>query len=365
MMKQSDGKIGTREFIALILLAVGLKLTDITPSVLYPFGKTATWMLPIVSGLLIIPPFLLLLSLLKRYKNKGLMDIIFHLTGKYIGFVIGMVLFIFMLVTTVLYSRSFVDVMGNLYLPKTPAIALYIVIMVGTYLITNRGLEAIGRTSWLVVPYLTIIFAVLLFFVWKDLNWRNLFPLGGSGMTEVIRGGTRHSFILGEIILFSILFPFVRTYKDFRLASLLGLGITLFEVVLFFAIYVMMYNYPSIESIAYPFQLLTRIVDLGPIFANAESFFLGFWVIASIVRLAIYLYVTVAIFSYTLRIKEFEPLLLPFAVVILFLGLIPESNIETLFVLRESLLFQINWLFILCLPILLWVIAQFKGERVI
>lgn len=362
-MNISNGKIGTRELLALILLTVGLKQTDVTPTALFPYGLTATWMFPIISAILLIVPFLLLLRVLKRHENKDLIQLTYDLTGNYIGFVISLLLFIFIFSTTVSYSRSTVDTLNTLFFPKTPQVILYVSLLAVGYFIASKGLEVLGRTSWLTAPYLFIALFILFVLLWHAMEWHHVKPFGGPGVGELLYEGGRHSYLVGEFILFTVLYPCLRSHREFRIASLLGIFIVTIELTIFYAAFLMVYGYPSVENIAFPFQQLTRIVDLGRVFSNAESLFLGFWAIATITRTAIYLYITVTIFAYMLKLKAFAPLFLPFTGVIFFLGLVPESNIENVLFLRESLLLQLNWLFILVLPVLLWILDNRRKRR--
>ena len=363
MIKQSDGKIGTREFLALILITIGLKHTDMTATMLFPVGKTATWLMPFLSGLVTTASFLVLLALLKAYETKNIIEISYHVTGKVLGFLIGIILFLFMLTTTALYVRNHADIMGIIYFPETPTPVLLFLFLFVAFYIANRGIEAIGRTSWLTVPYLKVAFVFLLILIFGSIQWRNIYPLGGPGFTPLLYESTKESYLFAEIIFFSILFPFVRTYKNFRLASLLGLAITCLELMVFYIVYIMVYDFPAVENIPFPFQQLTRIADLGPVFGNMESFFIGFWAIASITRIAIYLFLTGALFAFTLKIKEFELLLLPIAGVVFFLAAIPISNIDSMLIMKESNIYQFSWFFILILPIILWIVDQVKKGR--
>ncbi|WP_096154941.1 MULTISPECIES: GerAB/ArcD/ProY family transporter [Bacillus] len=361
MIKHSDGKIGTREFAALILITIGLKQTDITPSILFPVGKTATWLMPIISGLMITFIVLVLIALLKKYKDKNLIEVSYIVTGKFFGFLIGVCLFIFILMTTVIYFRSHADIMGTLYFPKTPTPFLLFLFLLISWFIANRGIEAIGRTSWLTVPYIKLAFAGLILLVFTSLQWRNIFPLAGPGFYPLMFKSTKYSYLFAEVIFFTILYPFVRSHKEFKLASLIGIGIATAELVVFYIVYLMLYDFPSIEYIAFPFQQLARIVDLGPIFGNTEAFFIGFWAIAAITRLAIYLFLTTVTFTSTLRIKEFEPLILPFAGVVFFLALLPVANSDSVLFLQNNVLYHSNWLLLLGLPLILWVVDQVKS----
>lgn len=124
----------------------------------------------------------------------------------------------------------------------------------------------------------------------------------------------------------------------------------------------MFFDYIGMRHSPYPFQELTRSVQLGQHLSNAEALFLGFWSVASIVRFAVYLYISVASFAYSLNIKEFEPLLLPFATLSVLLGSLPDNLIFNSFILRADFVLNMTWFYLITLPPLIWVVAKLKGE---
>lgn len=164
MDKASNGVIGSREVFLITLFIIGTKITDMTPTFLYDKGMNSTWVLPLISGAFIIIPFLVVLSLLKKYQNKGLIDIIYTLSGKYVGFVISIYIFLQYLFITSINSRNYTDVLLTMYFPKTPRMIAYLALIAACYFIANRGLEAIGRTVWVLFPMLFIVGLILIFF---------------------------------------------------------------------------------------------------------------------------------------------------------------------------------------------------------
>ncbi|WP_202079920.1 GerAB/ArcD/ProY family transporter [Caldalkalibacillus salinus] len=364
-MRHQEDIVGVREFCALILITIGLKVADMTPVAMFPLGATATWLIPIVSVIVVFLSFLCLFRLLIASESVDVFDLVFKLTGQYMGFVISFLLFTFMFVTTVLYSRSFVNILNSMYFPTTPINVVFLIVFVCIWFVATRGFESVARTAWLVVPYMTLAFVVLILFIWQDLRWDHLFPWQGMGVGEITEGGIRYSFLFGEVLILAIFLPFVRKVGQYKQATLIGLGVVLVELVFYLAVYVAMYNYPSVETIPYPFQQLTRVVDLGPIFTNMEALFIGFWAIAFIVRLAIYLYTTVYIFAKTLKLDDMRPMVFPLAVIFVFIGILPESVLEIIYILRDSLLYQLNWLMILLLPFGLWLLSKMKGRHAV
>lgn len=360
MIKIADDKIGTREFFSIILIAIGMKVTDTTPSILYEKGANAAWTIPFFYLITIGIPFLVLLSLLKKHE-KGLVDLLYHLTGKVGGTLISFILFLLIFFSTTTSSRSYVAIANTLFYPKTPVIILTFALLITSFFVAKRGLTAIGSASWFIIPTLEILLLILIVAVLKDAQWLSIFPFAGPGVGILIKESLNYSSLFGEIIILAALFPFIRSYKNYQLASLLGFGYTLFKMALFLAIYVAVFDYPSTVNMAYPYQELTRIVNFGKGFTHLEGGFFIFWLIASIFRFAIYLYLTALLLGGALRIDKFEKLLLPLVGLVALWGLLPE-NVFAMDPYRELLIKIGSWTFI-SLPFLLWLLSKLKGGK--
>jgi spore germination protein KB len=360
MIKIVDDKIGTREFSSIILIAIGMKITDTTPSLLYEKGANAAWIIPFFYLITIGIPFLVLLSLLKTHE-KGLVDLLFHLMGKVGGTLISFILFLLIFFSTTTSSRSYIEIANTLFYPKTSVIILTFALLITSFFVAKRGLTAIGSASWFIIPTLEILFLVLIVSVWKETNLLSIFPIAGPGVSTLVKESINHSSVFGEIIILAAFFPFVRSYKSYQFASLLGFGFSLIKMALFLAIYVMVFDYPSTLNMAYPHQELTRIAEFGTGFTHIEGGFFIFWLMASIFRFAIYLYLTALLLGGALRMDKFEKLLLPLVGLIALWGLLPE-NAFTQAPYRELLIIISSWTFI-SLPFLLWFLSKLKGGK--
>ncbi|WP_394218913.1 endospore germination permease [Halobacillus trueperi] len=360
-MKKLDGKIGGREFASIVILTIGIKAADTTPTLLFEGGQQATWMIPLFCFLTIIIPFLFLLRLLKKFEDKGLIDIIYNITGKYVGFVIGMILFVLMVIGSSLNSRSYIDIISVLFYPTTPLPFIYFCLMLTAYFVANRGLQAIGRTAWLILPLVKLALLLLVVFVWWEVEFANLFPLEGPGLDAVAIQGAKFSSILSELIFLGVLYPFIRSFQTFKKAGWFGIVFSVVEISLFIALFIMVFSYPSIHSIAFPFQTLTQMAEVTQIVDHTESFYLIFWVVGSVIHFSIYLYVTTAVFTYTLKLKEPEPLIMPMAGLVLLVGMLPQNLSQTILITRENFLY-VTSVVVFVLPIFLWSVDWIKGR---
>lgn len=361
-MERVNYKTGIKELTSLIIILISIYSSDMTPVFLFPLGKNATWMFPILWGIMAILPISASLSLLKLYKNKGLIDIIYHLNGKYIGFIISFIVFLIFFISTMLNSRSYTDILSSLVLPNTPDIAIYLIIMGVSLFIAANGLQNIGRVCWILFYFIVVSFFVLFLLVVSELNVGFVFPIAGPGIDEVVKKGAQQFSIIGEIILLPVIYPLIKSYKEYKTAIKVGLVIGLGQLSLALILFVMAFDYINLQTMPYPFHELIRLTGIERFFANFDVYFIGIWLVASIIRFAFFIYITTATFVYTLRLKRIRPMLFTFTILIVVLGSLTSNPIETNVTIRKMMLLEYSWIFILALPLVLWSIARLKGE---
>jgi spore germination protein KB len=361
MIKKYDGKIGTLEFLFLIIVCIASRITDISSILLIRSGLNAAWMLPIISSFIILIPFLCTLSLLKLYKNKGLLDIIYHLTGRFLGLILVSILFLIVLDNTIIVTRGCADILSTMFYIKTPVSFLLLLIIVSSVYIAGKGFSTIGSLCWLIYPLIQAITLIIIPLIWREMDFHYLFPLGGPGVLNLLKQGVMNTPIVNEVIILSIFFPVLRSFKDYKNASAIGLVISALQLSLFMIVYIAIYGYPTLITLNYPFHQITSIAHLGRFATNLEALFLGFWTFTSSIRFSVYYCSAATIASSMIKIKNIKLMLLFIGIITFLAGYIGESFAEYLFA-YQKLRTTIIWVYIICLPIMLWLIAQLKGE---
>lgn len=361
MIKKYDGKIGFRELITLIIISLGMKVTDSTPVLLTKLGLNSSWMLPIISGLVIIIPILCLLSLLKLYSDKNVINIIYLLAGKFIGFILVFILLLLTLQYVIITIRSYSDILNTLFYIKTPIYVITLLLIVSSCYIANKGFSVIGSLSWIIYFSLQSILLILVIMLWKEFNFSYLFPLGGPGVFTLLKEGTTHSTILGEFIILAVFFPLVRTFKDYRNATLLGFLIAALQLSIFMIIYISVYGYPTLSVLNYPYHQLTRLVNVGRFATNMEAIFLGFWVLGTSIRFSLYFSTASTILSNVIKYKNQKLVIVLIGILTFLMSIVPDNFTKYVLNYRKFTIVMF-WIYVVGLPILLYVIAKLKGE---
>lgn len=361
MKEKNDEKLGTRELIGIIMVLLILKSTDTTPTLMFRAGYSAGWIIPIISGLLVIIPLLCTISILKAYREKGFIEVLFHLFGKYIGAAAGMVLFYIIFAALFINTRSYTGILSSLYFTRTPVNVLYAGIVIASCYIAYLGIHAIGRTAWIFIPVLQLVTFLIVFVAQKRINLYFIFPAAGSGGIELFKAGLVNVTTWGDIFYLAVIFPMVRGHGEFRRANLIGYSISVIEFVIMMFVYIITFGYPTISYINYPMHALARYVRFGDYFTHPEAFFLGFWIISAVVRFSAQLYFSAVTLGHTLKIKGYRQLLFPLAAGSMALGLLPENFITNVFIIRKEL-FEWTWPLVLMLPVLMWITGKIRGD---
>lgn len=354
-------KIGAREMFSMLVFLMATKLADMTPTLLSQSGANAFWMIPIVSFVVFFPSFLLLLYLLNKYENKNLVELINHLLGRYMGSFVVFLLFLTTFTATTIDVRNYVEEINIIYFPKTPTIVTFLIFMLICYFLAKKGFQNIGSLSWSVFPYVNIVLFFLLALALREVVWLRLFPIWGSGLDVILVEGVKKASLFGDLFIFTIAYTSIRGSNSFNRTSIVAGVVSLVYLVSTFLIYCALFSYSNIEQIAFPFQIMTQYVSLGVYFTNIETFFFTFWLLASFVKFTLYLYFTTWFLGYFLKIKNFHPLLLPIALLVVTLGILPENSVENLLIYRDLILTIVTPMF-LCLPLILWIVSRLKGD---
>lgn len=361
MFRATDDKIGIREYISIIVIVFYSKITDSTPTLFLKEGMTAGWVTPLISGLIMFLVLYSILRVLKKYEGKGLIEVIYILLGKYVGFFISLLIFLTFLVFALTNSSSYASILTIIFFPNTNIIVLYFFLMLSSATVAYWGLKSIGRTARLLIPYIVVAMISILFLIKGEVRTEYLFPLQGSGIKNLLKSGVMLNSVFAEIVIFMTFRPMIRNYKEFKLSTIIGFWVSVVNMMIFFAVYIMCFDYPPVIIINYPFHTLIRFISVSRFFTNFEALYLLFWIIIAVIRFAMYLYILSGVFAQMIKSTKVEALIPAFAVIVFMLGLIPENHIITVQFIRLTNI-RITSILYLILPVILLVGCKVKGD---
>lgn len=358
-----DGHIGYRETIALLAIALSSKVFLTCPRNLAELGLTAGWLISLVHLLVALIAVLPMLSILKAYPEHTLIEISEDLAGPIAGILVSLVQFLFFLFTSIIIMRQFTETIIVALLPTTPISIITIFLLLGIIYPCYLGIEALSRGAWLLMPFLLFGLFGVLSMILPQIHFDYIFPLWGPGLAQILKTGAIKSSMLGEILLVSVLNPYLRERKQLNtvvIGSVLIYGV-LFTLTM--AIYEMVAPYPSaVNQSPYPLYSLARTIYFGRFLQRVESIFIFIWIFSLLVTISSLLYGATLSLARGLKIPVYQPLLFPLVILVYSLNfLIPSFLAATM--LDAEVLHNYSWAVAFGLPALVWLMDKVKRKR--
>jgi spore germination protein KB len=359
-MKNQPGKLGIREYTAIAIFVVGSKLTDDTIALIYEPLQNASWMLPIVSGGIFYIPLFLLLKTLSLYQNKDLFTVIQQLLGKYIGFLVCLLIFVISSTAISFDSRAYVNIIRSFYFTTTPTVIIYAILMSVCAYGARKGIQHIGSISWMLIFYSIVSIILALVLCLKDSTFQSLFPIWGTGKLEIVKQSSLKTTLFADFFLFTLLIPYITSMKDFRKGTWISYVFSMIIISGAFMIYIILFD-KSVAGLGYPFHTAIRYITIGTFLTNVETIFFPIWLTVALIRYSAFLYLCALMFGHLLKIKDFKFLIPSLATLYLLIGIIPDTPFEVTLVIRSKVVNGTGLTFA-AISMIVWLTAWLKGE---
>jgi len=341
--------------ITITLLSTQLFLN--LPRIMMEAAWTAAWILTVYISLLALVLFTIIFKLYKRFEGKDLLDLGEHIGGSIGRIIVGVIVLFFLLYIAPVILREFSENIKIIALPQSPLSFVMIFFVAGMIAASYLGIEAIVRFSAIIVP---IIIAGYLLIIAGSIQYTDISritPWLGSGPYEIFVKGIPRISVFAGIILIYLLFPFIRTYRNFKTVGYASIGLSGFFLIIGVLVFSLVYQYPTGTESFLPVYQLARLIDYGRFFQRVESIFVIVWVASALLHLTTLLFLIVYVFKKTFKLEFYKPLIIPFSIVVYTLSFFPHNLISAIEL--EKSFRNLAWIISFLLPIVLLVIARF------
>jgi spore germination protein (amino acid permease) len=358
-MKQ-QGNLGIREYVSITILMVGAKAMEDTPTHLYSKVQNASWMIPILSAGLFFIPLFLLLKTLTLFKDKDLFSVIQKLLGKYLGFIVCLLIFLISSYAISFDTRSYANIIRTFYFTTTPNLIIYALLMVICTYGAKKGIQHIGSVTYLIVYVVVVSLWFALILSIQETTIQSIFPIWGPGKLEILKESSQKVTLFADFFLLTMFIPFLTSIKEFKKGTWLAFVYVSIQISVAILVYICMFDV-GMGGIGYPFHTAIRFISIGSFLPNVEIIFFVTWLMSAFIRFTAFLYLNTLMFGHLFKIKDFEYLIPSLATIYLLIGSIPEAvvNVSTEF---KALSLTIAGPTFAAISIILWLAALLKGE---
>src|SRR5690625_4733865 len=271
-MNTSQKEIGIKELIAIIIISIIIKLIDDTPAILYQKLLNSAWITTFIFAIVSIIPIYLIIKVISTYASNNLVDVLMDLFGKQVGTFLLLVLWIILSTTIIVDSSVYAEIIGTMYFPDTPKLAIYSLLMFVSAYAGTKGIEHIGSVAWFLLPYIqsSLLMSLILTMSLRNLDF--IFPILGPGGSEVMKESTLTSSIYSDLIYICFLIPYMKNIRAFKKGTSFAVVILTIEMSISLFAYILLFDFETVRALNFPYQEVIRFLHIG-FLTNIEMFF--------------------------------------------------------------------------------------------
>jgi spore germination protein KB len=327
-MSIEKGRISVRQTVFLLVNLIFATEIEFIPAILAKFTGQDAWVSVLVTGVLGVLLGFLVISLSLRFPEKNLVEYAGEILCPWVGRALGIFLGLYLIYLCSLVIREFGDHLVTAVMPTTPLVAFSIIfvlmVVYGVYL----GLEVFARVNEIIFPlFLFVILAGALLVV-PEMDFRLLEPVLVHPPVSILRGTISLFAFYSEGLLVLLLFlPYLRRPED---AQKINLSVSLLltvSIVIIVISELAVFGPAEVERMLFPTFELVKMIRIGDFLERIESFLLSFWVATVALKVMLLYYAALLSFAQSLNLKDYRPLVLPGALVLVVLSIISFPNV--------------------------------------
>lgn len=309
-MKYQSGRMGVAEGLALSFIITFPTLFQSTPAFLADSAGNASWIVPLLGGLVSGILLAINLFLFKRYSGD-LLSIAGELLGKYGAYSVGLFYFFVLFITACTWTRQFAE---NTLMTALPGADFHFVVFLygsSAVILVYLGIEAVCRATYVILPF--ALAGVLLAFaglvpVMKPLF---LFPWQGHGLVSILKPSLFFTGSNTPVTLLFLMAPVFQNAKTLQASLIFGFGGSTIVRSLANVAYIMTFSTAVSAEKTLPFYEMARLININKYVQRLEAVFILLWVIVGVLGIVVCLYGAVYIIARLFKLPTISPLLLP------------------------------------------------------
>lgn len=313
-------------FVASALIGIGILSL---PSGVNKTGGPGGWLLVLLTGIISVIQGFIIVKLGLRFPKQSFVQYSEVVAGRTIGKLLSFLVIFYALEFTAHVSRSFGEIIDTAVMPETPTIVFIILMMAVAAWAVRGGLEVLARMDeFLFLPQLGVAL-VLMALATSEADWARLLPIWESGDQSFLEGFVSTLFSYSGYFAILIILPNFARPRDAMYAQTLGILIPGAFYVLITIVATAVLGVSATTRLNWPTLEVVRVISVAQFIERLDSIFLGVWLTVAFTTITAGLYILVIGVAQILRLRDYKPLVLPLAALVVAVAMLPGSLSES------------------------------------
>ncbi|MGO4734623.1 GerAB/ArcD/ProY family transporter [Paenibacillus sp. 2KB_22] len=337
-----QGRLGTRQLTTLTFLIVVGDMMLIYPSVITSYAKQDSWICAFIGVPLGMALMAMILKLCSLHPEKNLVQMARSILGFWPGTLFSCIYLFFFIIGASTHTREVGDFMTTQIFQYTPIriVILMFVIVIGWGVF--HGLEAMGRSSELLMPVVILFIVVLAVCLLPQIDTSNLKPVSDTSVVSILQGIlVSIIYPIGEVVPIMMILPYVAKQAHRTRDVLIAAGLGNLVLATLVTISLLVLGAFLTQHNIYASFVLSQKISIGSFFERIEAIMASSWLISTYFKAMIYLYAFIVGCAELFKLKQYRMLVLPASLLVFGLANLVSPTIT--FIVITVVPYWVDW----------------------
>jgi len=215
--KYSDGEItAIQSFVILISIMIGTGVLTLA-RVVAEVSRQDAWISVILNGIFIAFMMMIIVYMISHFPKHNFVQYTSCLLGKPLAYIVAFSYVIYALLVTATVVRILSEMVITWLLTNTPLWIINLIIVITIVYMVKNGVTALARYNEVII-FMLIPFSLLVLVGLPEASIINLRPVGGTGISTIIKGAIPSFFSYAGYEVLLVYYPYIsdkqKTYYE-------------------------------------------------------------------------------------------------------------------------------------------------------
>lgn len=226
--------------------------------------------------------------------------------------------------------------------PYTPIRIIILMFVIVIAWGVSHGLEAMGRSSELLMPVVIVFIVVLAVCLLPQIDTRNLKPVSDTGVVSISQGIlVSIIYPIGEVVPIMMILPYVAKQAHRTRDVIIAAGLGSLVLATLVTISLLVLGAFLTQHNIYASFVLSQKISIGSFFERIEAIMASSWLISTYFKAMIYLYAFIVGCAELFKLKQYQILVLPASILIFGLANLISPSIT--FIVITIVPYWVDW----------------------
>lgn len=355
--------ISGRQLIALVFTFIIAFATFSLPAIAIRIAQQDAWISVFIAGFVGMLTVFMVTKVGARYPNLTTIEYAEIILGKWCGKFLGMILILFYVYINAVMVRLVTTMVKSTIMYESKLEIITFILLIACVYAVKNGLEVITRVNILILVVTFLAMFTCLGLLIKEMDIKLLTPILSRGVMPVLKASIPAFACFTEIASIGFIMPFINKPNETRISCIIGIIWVIITLVFFYMLVVMVFGSKISAMFVYPIYEAVRTINVEDFINRVEILFLIPWVLATIIKVIYFFYISLIVIQKYFKIQNKNTLLLPVGLLTFALSMVIFGNDIDILEFLEYVCGYFGLFIGILIPFILLVLDYFRSKK--